>query len=87
MQVLSNDERNGIFSDAILNTPVQGDAWAATLQSRGGGTIHGAGGVCQPPTCTPTLYNQLGTAVMTTDSTGKSVPGHNISGYIDPVTS
>ncbi len=31
VQVLSNDERNGIFSDAILNTPVQGDAWAATL--------------------------------------------------------
>jgi hypothetical protein len=30
VQVLSNDERNGIFSDAILNTPVQGDAWAAT---------------------------------------------------------
>src|SRR5580658_10339375 len=31
VQVLSNDERNGIFTDAILNTPVQGDAWAATL--------------------------------------------------------
>jgi hypothetical protein len=86
VQVLSNDERNGIFSDDILNTPVQGDAWAATLQSRGGGTIHGAGGVCQPPTCTPTLYNQLGTAVMTTDSSGNSVPGHNISAYIDPVS-
>jgi Carboxypeptidase regulatory-like domain len=86
VQVLSNDERNGIFSDAILNTPVQGDAWAATLQARGGGTIHGAGGVCQPPACTPTLYNQLGTPVMTTDSNGKSVPGHNISAYIDPVS-
>jgi Carboxypeptidase regulatory-like domain len=85
VQVLSNDERNGIFSDSILNTPVQGDGWAATLQARGGGVINGAGGVCQPPACTPTLYNQLGTPVMTTDSSGNSVPGHNISGYIDPV--
>ncbi len=85
VQVLSNDERNGIFSDSILNTPVQGDAWAATLMSRGGGVINGAGGVCQPPACTPTLYNQLGTAVMTTDSNGNQVPGHNISAYIDPV--
>ena len=33
VQVLSDDERNGIFSDAILNTPVKGDAWAATLQA------------------------------------------------------
>ena len=74
VQVLSNDERNGIFSDAILNTPVQGDAWAATLQSRGGGVINGAGGVCQPPACTPTLYNQLGTPVMTTDSNGTQCP-------------
>jgi hypothetical protein len=86
VQVLSNDERNGIFSDAILNTPVQGDAWAATLQARGGGIIHGAGGACQPPACTPTLYNQLGTAVMTTDNTGAEVPGHNISAYMDPVS-
>jgi hypothetical protein len=86
VQVLSNDERNGIFTDAILNTPVQGDAWAATLQSRGGGVINGAGGVCQPPTCTPTMYNQLGTAVMTTDSNGNVVPGRNISGYMDPVS-
>ncbi len=86
VQVLSADERNGIFSDAILNTPVQGDAWAATLMSRGGGVINGAGGVCQPPACTPTMYNQLGTPVVTTDSTGASVPGHNISAYIDPVT-
>jgi hypothetical protein len=85
VQVLSNDERNGIFSDAILNTPVQGDGWAATLEARGGGTIHGAGGACQPPACTPTMYNQLGTAVMTTDSNGNQVPGHNISAYIDPV--
>src|SRR5580704_12538698 len=79
VQVLSNDERNGIFTDAILNTPVQGDAWAATLQSRGGGVINGAGGVCQPPTCTPTMYNHLGTPVMTTDSNSNSVPGYNIS--------
>jgi len=86
VQVLSADERNGIFSDAILATPVQGDAWAATLMSRGGGVINGAGGVCQPPACTPTMYNQLGTPVMTTDSTGASVPGHNISAYIDPVS-
>jgi Carboxypeptidase regulatory-like domain len=85
VQVLSNDERNGIFSDAILNTPVQGDAWAATLMSRGGGTINGAGGVCQAP-CTPTKYNQLGTPVMTTDATGATVPGHNISAYLDPVS-
>jgi len=84
--VLSNDERNGIFSDAILNTTVQGDAWAATLQSRGGGVVNGAGGVCQPPACTPTMYNQLGTPVMTTDSSGNSVPGHNISAYMDPVS-
>jgi hypothetical protein len=86
VQVLSNDERNGIFSDAILNTPVQGDAWAATLQSRGGGTVNGAGGVCQPPTCTPTMYNQLGTPTVTTDSTGATVPARNISVYMDPVS-
>jgi len=86
VQVLSNDERNGIFSDAILDTPVQGDSWAATLQARGGGIIHGAGGVCQPPACTPTLYNQLGSPVMTTDSNGNTVPGRNISAFIDPVS-
>ena len=86
VQVLSADERNGIFSDATLNSPVQGDAWAATLQSRGGGVINGAGGVCQPPACTPTLYNQLGTPTVTTDPTGAQVPAHNISAYMDPVT-
>jgi hypothetical protein len=86
VQVLSNDERNGVFSDAILNTQVKGDAWAATLESRGGGVINGAGGVCQPPACTPTMYNQLGTPVMTTDSNGNQVPGRNISAYIDPVS-
>jgi Carboxypeptidase regulatory-like domain len=85
VQVLSNDERNGIFSDDILNKPVQGDAWAATLQSRGGGIINGAGGVCQPPACTPTMYNQLGTPTVTTDPTGAQVPAHNISAFIDPV--
>jgi Carboxypeptidase regulatory-like domain len=86
VQVPSADERNGIFSDAILDSAVQGDAWAATLMSRGGGVINGAGGVCQPPACTPTLYNQLGTPTVTTDSTGATVPAHNISAYIDPVT-
>jgi hypothetical protein len=86
VQVLSNDERNGIFSDSILNTPVQGDAWAATLQSRGGGVINGAGGVCQPPACTPTMYNQLGTPTVTSDPSGAQVPAHNISAYIDPVS-
>ena len=35
MQVLSNDERNGIFPDSVLNTPVQGAAWAQTLMNRG----------------------------------------------------
>jgi hypothetical protein len=71
VQVLSNDERNGIFPDPVLDTPVQGDAWAATLMSRGGGTI--VAGV--------TKYNQLGTAVTT-----NGVPGHDISAYIDPVS-
>jgi hypothetical protein len=85
VQVLSNDERNGIFSDDILNKPVQGDAWAATLQSRGGGIINGAGGVCQPPACTPTMYNQLGTPTVTTDPTGAQVPARNIAAFIDPV--
>ena len=32
------------------------------------------------------MYNQLGTPVMTTDSNGNQVPGHNISAYIDPVS-
>lgn len=76
LTVMSNDERNGIFSDSILNKPVQGAAWAATLMSRGGGTIIAG----------TTLYNQLGTATTTTDSTGATVPAHNISAYIDPVT-
>ena len=76
VQVLSNDERNGIFPDSVLNTVVQGDAWAATLSARGGVPV--VGGV--------TMYNQLGTAVMTTDSTGATVPGHDISAFIDPVS-
>src|SRR5579863_1507491 len=76
VQVMSNDERNGIFSDSILNTPVQGTAWASTLMSRGGGTIVAG----------TTLYNQLGTPTTTTDPTGATVPAHNISAYIDPVT-
>jgi hypothetical protein len=75
VQVLSNDERSGIFSDAILSTPVMGAAWATTLEGRGGGAII-------PGT---TLYNQLGTATTTTAIDGSSVPAHNISAYIDPV--
>jgi hypothetical protein len=77
VQVMSDDERNGIFPDSVLNTVVQGNAWAQTLMNRGGGTI--VAGV--------TKYNQLGTPVMTTDATGAAVPGHNISAYIDPITS
>jgi hypothetical protein len=86
VQVLSNDERNGIFSDAILDTPVEGSAWAATLQARnpGGGAIVGAGPGCTGA-CTPTMYNQLGTATATTDINGNIVPARNISAYIDPV--
>jgi hypothetical protein len=76
VQILSADERNGIFPDSALTGVVQGGAWANTLTSRGGGTI--VAGVTQ--------YNQLGTAVTTTDSTGASVPGHDLSAYIDPVT-
>ena len=74
--VMSNDERNGIFSDSILNKPVQGAAWAQTLMNRGGGTI----------VPNVTTYNQLGTATTTTDNTGASVPAHNISAYMDPVS-
>lgn len=81
MQVLSNDERNGIFPDSVLNNTagnkvVQGAAWAATLMARGGGTI--IPGV--------TTYDQLGTPTTTTDITGATVPARNISAYIDPVT-
>ncbi len=76
VQILSADERNGIFPDSALTGVVQGGAWANTLMSRGGGTI--VAGVTQ--------YNQLGTAVTTTDSTGASVPGHDLSAYIDPVS-
>jgi Carboxypeptidase regulatory-like domain len=86
VQVLSTDERNGIFPDALLDSYVQGDAWASTLMSRGGGTIVGESSACTPPACTPTKYNELGTAVTTTDSSGATVPGHDISAYIDPVT-
>lgn len=77
VSVLSNDERNGIFADSILDTPVQGSAWASTLMSRGGGTIVAG----------TTLYNQLGTATTTTDPNGVTVPAHDISAYIDPVAS
>jgi hypothetical protein len=76
LDVLSADERNGIFPDSLLANAVQGDAWAATLSARGG----------VPVTAGVTTYNQLGTAVTTTDSTGASVPGHDLSAFIDPVT-
>jgi hypothetical protein len=76
VQIFSADERNGIFPDSELSGAVQGDAWANTLMSRGGGTI--VAGV--------TTYNQLGTPVTTTDNTGASVPGHNLSAYLDPVS-
>jgi Carboxypeptidase regulatory-like domain len=79
LQVLSNDERNGIFPDSAINVPVVGNAWANTLMSRNpsGGTIIAG----------TTTYSQLGTAVTTTDpSSGASVPGRNLSGYIDPVS-
>src|SRR5712692_7335704 len=33
VQVLSNDERNGIFPDTVLDSVVQGNAWASTLMS------------------------------------------------------
>ncbi len=75
LDVLSADERNGIFPDSLLANAVQGDAWASTLSARGG----------VPVTAGVTTYNQLGTAVTTTDSTGASVPGHDLSAFIDPV--
>jgi hypothetical protein len=76
VQVMSADERNGIFPDSVLDKPVQGDAWAATLMSRGGGTIVAG----------TTKYNELGTPTTTVDSDGNTVAAHNISAYIDPVT-
>src|SRR6267154_3189763 len=76
LDVLSADERNGIFPDSLLTNAVQGDAWAATLSARGG----------VPVVAGVTTYDQLGTAVTTTDSNGASVPGHDLSAFIDPVT-
>src|SRR5882724_13091330 len=80
LDVLSADERNGIFPDSQLTNAVQGDAWAATLSARGG----------TPVVAGVTTYNQLGTPTTTTalDANGNpvSVPGHNISAFIDPVT-
>jgi Carboxypeptidase regulatory-like domain len=78
--VMTNDQRNGIFPNDQLTGAVQGDSWAATLTSRGGGTIVAG-----------TPYIQLGTPVTTTEldkTTGQvvSVPGRNLSAYIDPVT-
>ena len=83
LQVMSNDERNGIFPDSALGNVIQAagvnPAWANTLMARDPGGITIVPGV--------TTYSQLGTAVMTTDpSTGAAVPGRNISAYIDPVT-
>jgi Carboxypeptidase regulatory-like domain len=75
LDVLSNDERNGVFADSLLANPVQGDAWAATLSARGG----------VPVIAGVTTYNQLGAPVTTTDSNGASVPGHDLSAFIDPV--
>jgi hypothetical protein len=78
LQVLSNDERNGIFPDSAINVPVVGAAWAQTLSNRN----PGGGNVTQGM-----MYSQLGTAVTTTDpNTGASVPGRNLSAYIDPVS-
>src|SRR6266436_3832945 len=81
LDVLSADERNGIFPDSLLGNAVQGDAWAATLSARGG----------VPVVAGTTTYDQLGTPVTTTildPNTGSpiSAPGHDISGFIDPVT-
>ena len=79
LQVLSNDERNGIFPDSAIGVPVVGLAWAQTLMNRNPGG--------PPITAGTTTYSQLGTAVTTTDpNTGASVPGRNLSGYIDPVS-
>ena len=79
LQVLSNDERNGIFPDSAIGVPVVGSAWAQTLMNRNPGG--------PPITAGTTTYSQLGTAVTTTDpNTGASVPGRNLSGYIDPVS-
>src|SRR5260370_23165474 len=66
LQVLSNDERKGIFSDSTLNTPVQGGAWAQTLISPGAGTI----------VPRPTNYNHLGTAPHPPDLPRPTLPPH-----------
>lgn len=68
--------RESFFRESILNTLFRGAAWAQTFMRPGGGTI--------PPGVT--LYNQLGTATTTTDSSGNIVPAHNISANIDPAT-
>ncbi len=74
VQLLSNDERNGIFADDILNTPVNGAFWASTLAARSGQTVTAG-----------QLYNTLGTATTTTDIGGNTVAAHDISAYMDPV--
>jgi Carboxypeptidase regulatory-like domain len=79
VQVMSNDQRNGIFPDTDLSGVVQGAAWAQTLSSRSGTTVTAG-----------TPYNQLGTPVTTTtlDTNGNviTVPGRNLSAYLDPVS-
>ena len=66
VQVLSNDERNGIFPDTVLNTPFRVTPGPQPSMSRGGGIT----GRSVSLRLTPTMYNQLGTAVTTTDSNG-----------------
>ena len=72
LQVMTGDERTGIFPDTALTGSVQGAAWAQALTSRnpGGGTVTAG-----------TPYNQLGTPVIT-----GGVPGHDLSAYIDPIS-
>lgn len=67
---------NLFFAKASSTLLFRGAAWAQTFMRPGGGTI--------PPGVT--LYNQLGTATTTTDSSGNIVPAHNISANIDPAT-
>jgi len=71
IDVLSTDERNGIFPDSVLTGSVQGAAWAQTLSSR-----NPSGGTVSPGT----PYVQLGTPVTT-----NGVPGRDLSAYEDPV--
>lgn len=71
INVLSADERNGIFPDSVLTGSVQGASWAQTLTNR-----NPSGGTIAPGT----PYVQLGTPVTT-----NGAPGRNLSAYEDPV--